>query len=587
MASSGNFCTWNPLNCSSSLKFNTGNLSTDQDTNNWMTMFGTMGVKSGKWYWESYQNANNANNAFATGIQETEFGNDGSLWTGSGKYIGRGVSTYGYSYAIYTNAPTYSAKRHNDSQTDTDLSAGTSGDIYQLAVDLDNGKIWFGKNNTWADSGDPANGTNEAYSSIPTRTYVPASTTWNSSGSDNFIHNFGQDSTFGGAVTAGSNADGNGYGDFKYSPPSEFLALCTANLPISENIDPAETSDNYPAKNFNAVLYTGNASTNAISGLGFQPDLFWFNRRSNSGTYGNGIVDSSRGAGLGLYPNRADADTTFTSDFASFDSDGFTLNAGSSANINNSGQTFVAWCWKANGGTTTSFTASGDRLAGTYQANTNSKFSIITYTGNATADAEVLHGLGTTPNFIIFKARSNTHWWGIYLKSGGTVHTGYDSLLYLNSSNALASSQAVNIAPDSTKIVFSGNEQINTNAATYVMYAWADNEMQKFGKYEGNGDANGAFVYTGFRPRMLILKDLDDAENWVQFDSARNTFNPVDKGVFPNSTAAETTGSGSGFDVDFLSNGFKLRCTHDNMNGSSTYVYACWGDVPFKYNNTF
>jgi hypothetical protein len=111
--------------------------------------------------------------------------------------------------------------------------------------------------------------------------------------------------------------------------------------------------------------------------------------------------------------------------------------------------------------------------------------------------------------------------------------------------------------------------------------------MQKFGIYEGNGNADGPFVYTGFRPRMLILKDLDRGENWVQFDSARNTFNPVDKGVFPNSTAAETTGSGSGFDVDFLSNGFKLRCTHDNMNGSSTYVYACWGDVPFKYNNTF
>ena len=492
------------------------------------------------------------------------------------------TSTAGEGYSIYTHAGgTYSKKYHNNSHSDTALASASNNDIYQIAVDLDNNKLWFGKNNTWDQSNPSTNGT--ATYTITNKSYAMGGS---ASNSEYHIWNFGQDGSFG-TGSGGGNADGNGFGDFAYAPPTGFLALCTANLPISEDIDPAETDDNYPAKNFNAVLYTGNASTNAISGLGFQPDLFWFNRRSNSGTYGNGIVDSSRGAGLGLYPNRADADTTFTSDFASFDSDGFTLNAGSSANIYNSGQTFVAWCWKANGGTTTSFTASGDRLAGTYQANTNSKFSIITYTGNATADAEVLHGLGTTPNFIIFKARSNTHWWGIYLKSGGTVHTGYDSLLYLNSSNALASSQAVNIAPDSTKIVFSGNEQINTNAATYVMYAWADNEMQKFGMYEGNGNADGPFVYTGFRPRMLILKDLDRGENWVQFDSARNTFNPVDKGVFPNSTAAETTGSGSGFDVDFLSNGFKLRCTHDNMNGSSTYVYACWGDVPFKYNNTF
>jgi hypothetical protein len=583
MASSGNFCTMNQVDPGVYQTITGGGLivgGTGSSTADQAKRGATFYVNSGKWYWEVRQTVGGssygevgisvgsagtatptANSGFSEGLVYQSIA--GTLTATAAGYLGLGTIT----------------------TTSTGVSAISSNQVINIALDMDNRKLFFGLDGTYFNSGDPANGTNPQFSWTTDTFVTPTSKNYAANRPSHY--NFGQDSTFAGNETAGGNADGNGHGDFHSSVPTGFLSLCSSNLSISEDIDPAETDDNYPAKNFNAVLYTGNASTNAISGLGFQPDLFWFNRRSNAGAYGNGIVDSSRGAGLGLYPNRADADTTFTSDFDSFDSDGFTLNAGSSANINNSGQTFAAWCWKANGGTTTSFTASGDRLAGTYQANTNSKFSIITYTGNATADAEVLHGLGTTPNFIIFKARSNTHWWGIYLKSGGTVHTGYDSLLYLNSSNALASSQAVNIVPDSTKIVFSGNEQINTNAATYVMYAWADNEMQKFGMYEGNGNTNGPFVYTGFRPRMLILKDLDDAENWVQFDSARNTFNPVDKGVFPNSTAAETTGSGSGFDVDFLSNGFKLRCTHDNMNGSSTYVYACWGDVPFKYNNTF
>jgi hypothetical protein len=489
---------------------------------------------------------------------------------------------------------------------DVDLSQTIAQyDIVGIAADFDNDKWYMSIDGSFTDmrSGqNPADGSNPLCSKTGegglvtiarTAGYVwyPAVGNWAAS-ARTFKVNFGQDSTFGGQSSLpGTNAnaaDENGYGDFYYTPPSGFLALCTANLSISENIDPAQTSTNYPAKNFNVVTWSGNSTDDTtISGVGFQSDFIWSKAKNTTESWN--VVDTSRGVAASRLKSDSDAaqstSTDATGGCKSVNSDGFVL--GTQTNWNSSSNTYVGYCWKANGGTTTSFTASGDRLAGTYQANTNSKFSIITYTGNATADAEVLHGLGTTPNFIIYKARSNTHWWGVYLKSGGTVHTGYDSLLYLNSSNAVASSQAVNIVPDSTKIVFSGNEQINTNAATYVMYAWADNEMQKFGMYEGNGNTNGPFVYTGFRPRMLILKDLDDAENWVMFDSERNTYNPIDNGVFPNATTAETTGSGSGFDVDFLATGFKLRCTHDNMNGSSTYVYACWGDVPFKYNNTF
>ena len=530
----------------------------------------------------------------AVAIQRASDGKNYLLRSGSNAYLGRDVSTYGYSYAIYTNAPTYSSKRHNNSETNTNLSAGTSGDIYQLAVDLDAGKIWFGKNNTWADSGDPANGTNEAFSSIPAGTYVPASVTWNSSGSDNFVSNFGQDDTFGGAISAAGNADGNGFGVFKYSPPTGFLALCTANLPISDDIDPAQTDDDFiGGKQFGVVTFTGNGGVLSVTGLGFKPDLVWGKMRSPH-AYNNMLYDSSRGANRVLQSDTSNAEIDLTSSnvgLRTFDSDGFTL--GSEASLNDSGDSIVAWCWRANGGTTTSFSASGNQLAGTYQANTKSKFSIITYTGSGST-AEVLHGLETTPNFIIYKARNDTHFWGVYHKSGGTVNTGYNSLLYLNSSNGLASNQNVNIAPDSTKIAFAGNEQLNRGSSyNYVMYAWADVEgFQKFGTYVGNGNNDGPFIHLGFRPRLVAIKWLtgvNSAEDWGVFDTARSTTNPSSN----DSTSQlqwnrNVVGSNtSSHKIDFLSNGFKLRGNGGlNNTSGATYIYMCWGDVPFKYNNT-
>ena len=141
------------------------------------------------------------------------------------------------------------------------------------------------------------------------------------------------------------------------------------------------------------------------------------------------MIDSTRGGSERLYSDLGSAASTGTATISAFGTDGFTATGG--AFNNDSGKTCGSWCWKANGGTTTSFSAGGNQLAGTYQANTKSKFSIITYTGSGSANSEVLHGLGATPNFIIFKARNDTHWWGVYHKSGGTVNTGYDSLLYL------------------------------------------------------------------------------------------------------------------------------------------------------------
>ena len=573
----GNYCTLNSISCRGAT-FSEGNLRADSTTY-WLTYYGTMALPaSGKWYAECCTpNIVATDASFPMGIQdaaELSYLGDKTS-SGNPQYIGMTTSTAGEGYSIYTHAGgDYSKKYNNNSNSDTALASADNNDVYQMAVDLDNNKLWFGKNNTWDQSNPGDNGT--ATYSITNKSYVMGGS---ASNSEHHIWNFGQDSTFGGIKTAGDNEDGNGYGNFLYAPPTGFIAVCAANL-LTPGTDPADEEE--PANYFDAKLYTGDgATTLAITGLEFQPDLTWIKNRDQADSHI--WTDSSRGVTEILLTNEQDAETTDADTLKSFTSDGFTV--GADVKVNTNTENYVSWNWKAGGGTTTSFTASGDRLAGTYQADTTSKFSIITYTGNATADAEVLHGLGETPNFILYKARSNTHWWGVYIKSVGTVHTGYSSLLYLNVPNALAGSQAVNIAPDSTKIVFSGNEQINTNAATYVMYAWVENEgFSKFGRYEGNGNVDGPFIHCGFKPRMIILKDLDDSENWIMFDSARSTFNTVDKGLYPNANSAEATGSGDGFDVDFLATGFKLRCTHDNMNGSSTYVYAAWAEMPHKYS---
>jgi len=602
MASSGNFCTWNPNDCVSSLKFNTGNLSTDQDNNDWRGMFGTHPFTSGKWYWEAYQNSNNSNNGFPVAIQRASDGLNYLMWSGSNAYLGRAVGTYGYSYAIYTNAPTYSEKRHNNSSTNTNLSAGTTGDIYQLAVDLDAGKIWFGKNNTWADSGDPANGSNEAFSSIPAGTYVPASVTWNSSGSDNFVSNWGQDDTFGGAITAAGNADGNGHGVFKYSPPTGFLALCSANLSVSDDIDPAQTDDDYPAKNFNVVPYTGNQTDGrAVTGVGFAPDLVWIKQRV-SFSNPNILTDTVRGATKRIESNVAIAEATDSDGLQSFTSDGFTLGTNDKYNWTSS-HTYVAWCWKAGGAPTATNSAGagatptsgsvkidgsnlGSALAGSIpatklSANTKGGFSIITYTGTG-SNATIAHGLTAKPDLIFTKRLNSEQTWGVYHTSLGAT-----KYLALNSTAAAGTDSAFwNDTEPTTSVISLGTEgRVNGNSQNYVAYAWHNVDgYSKFGSYVGNGNADGVFIYTGFRPKMIFLRRTGGTDDFFVMDTARDTFNVAGDYLRWNTNDAEADSSL----VDFLSNGFKLRSSSASLNPSgSTIVYGAWGDVPFKYNNTF
>ena len=564
MASSGNFATMNPLiKTSNTMTYSFGNLRLGPPSSSFSsTDFCRSSMvipKDKKIYAEIYAVAGSGGQhpiAVATthAIPVGSIGGDGVV-------------------VLYENL-----KKVNGTTTSSWITTAAQGDVFQIAVDGATNKVWLGYNNTWGGSGNPSAGSNEA-GTVNTSVALGFDLFLVSQGStSSTLHwNFGQDSTFGGALSAGGNADANGFGDFKYAPPTNFLALCSGNLSISDDIDPAQTDTDYPGKQFDTILYAGNSSSQDITTLGWQPDLLWFKNRGT--TNSNLLFDSSRGATKDLSSDKTNGESTsYSSIFTAFLSTGWRFGAGD-AGLNNSSNNYVAWAWKANAGTTSS--NSDGSTDSTVQANTKAGFSIV-QTPNYSGTPTFGHGLTKALDFIIVKLRASASQWIVY-------HSGLSSaakILYLNQSAAEASNAAFNSTAPTNEVFSLGGGFAGSGTA--IAYCWHSVEgSSKFGTYIGNANADGPFVYTGFRPRMIFVKDRDRGENWVTFDSARNTFNSVDKGLFWNASSAESTGSGSGFDVDFLSNGFKLRCSHDNMNGSSTYIYGAWGDVPFKYNNTF
>ena len=467
----------------------------------------------------------------------------------------------------------------------------STGNIVMMAYDPATYKWWVGVNGTWRNSGNPATGANPIYTGSATMFENMSDIFWggyqSSANGMTVTFNFGQDSTFGGQETAGGNADGNGFGDFKYSVPTGFLANCSGNIAMSDDIDPAQTDDDYPAKHFNAITYTGNGGTNAITGLGFKPDLVWVKRINSSGD--NRLVDSSRGVGVALRSNVTGADVSESNGVTAFGTDGFTL--GSEGGYNASSDTFVAWCWRANGASTSS-NGSGS-ITSTVQANTKAGFSIITYTGNG-SNATIGHGLSAKPDFFTIKNRD-----GGTGMAWATYHSSLGATKYLEidaTDGAYSGSTRFNDTEPTTSTIGIGTiSHVNSSGSDYICYAWHSVEgSSHFGTYTGNGNADGPFVYTGFRPRMIFFKWVEgggaSAEPWGVFDTARATYNPTSAHsygqVYWNTTGAGSTGSTHG--VDFLSNGFKLRGNGglNNFNGAS-YIYGAWADVPFKYNNTF
>jgi len=332
---------------------------------------------------------------------------------------------------------------------------------------------------------------------------------------------------------------------------------------------------------FHTQLYTGNSSnrseTNDANAGDFRPDWVWIKARSE--TKAGRVFDSSRGATKVMYPSASNAEGTTATSLTSFDSDGFSL--GTSDGINKNTITYVAWQWKANGGTTSTNTA-GTNIDTTVQANTTAGFSIMTYTGTGTDNDSIGHGLGAVPHWIIVKNRDESNGWQIYHhKNTSAPETDY---LNLQSTNATQddSDRWSDQAPSSTVITLGGNDGVSKSSVKYVCYAFTEIQgYSKFGSYTGNGNADGTFVYTGFKPAWIMTKRTDaNNEAWNIQDNKRSPFNVQDNFIQPDADA-EASAGGTGI-WDALSNGFKLRQNLSSTNNSgSNYIYMAFAEHPF------
>jgi hypothetical protein len=351
-----------------------------------------------------------------------------------------------------------------------------------------------------------------------------------------------------------------------------YLPLSTANLP-DPAIDPAQGSS--PADYFDIDTYAGTSATHERSNFTFQPDWLWFKRRSGAD---NHIVnDVIRGAGKDLKTNETGAEGTATTSLLSFDADGFTLGTG--GDLNQSGQTFVAWAWKAGTSVSGSTTGSGTSQSYTGSVSPISGFGIIGYAGNGTAGHSIPHHLDSAPEVVIVKRRTGADNWA--------VTTPDVNRLYLNGTNTASSINYNWADQDGSVVTLNGTDAfMNATSNTYIMYCFHSVEgFSKFSSYEGTNNADGPFIYLGFRPKFFLLKNVDSALQWIIFDGERDPYNVVGKRIFPNLSNAESAVP-SNSAMDFLSNGVKIRVAGGyDINDTGTYIYMAFAENPFKYSN--
>ena len=326
-----------------------------------------------------------------------------------------------------------------------------------------------------------------------------------------------------------------------------------------------------PTDYFNTVLYTGNGSSGrGVTGVGFSPNWVWIKNRGTTGNHQT--FDTIRGVTNTLQPDRNIAETAVASMLTAFDSDGFTV--GDHSGVNDNTNTYVSWNWLAGGSASSNTDGS---ITSTVSANTTAGFSILTFTGTGSS-ATVGHGLGAVPKAILFKKTSGAQGWGVY--HDGVGNTG--SLRLDGTDGTTTSSDFFNnTSPTSSVFTVNVNNSVNNSGGTMLAYCFTEKKgYSKFGSYTGNGNADGTFVYTGFKPAWVMIKNADASESWLLMDNKRPTAgNPNDKGLFANSSSAEETGVNR---LDFLSNGFKQRINAGTNNQSGiNYIYMAFAENPF------
>ena len=512
----GNYCTWNPLSIEDASGgyqvLDQGNLHT----------FGQ-------------------NNALITRFFGTQAVNSGKYyWELTRNYHARNVpgDIQGGGYVEIGVSSTTTGNRDSLQFSDTNSNAD---DIIGVALDKDNNTFQLYKNGN-------AYGGSQSIASGDTST-TPYIGLYPSNSTINFTANFGQR-------------------PFAYSAPSGYKALCTTNLPTPTIADGSDY--------FDTKLYTGNGSTQTISGLEFSPDLVWIKSRSH--TFDPLLFDEVRGETEYLSSANISQQATDSNSLTAFTSDGFSVGVTSAVNQNST--SLVAWAWDA--GSSTVSNTDGD-VTSSVRANPNAGFSIVKWTAPTWNGSPQLvgHGLNAAPSFIVAKVINDSASWYCYHKSLDASNP-QDRYLTLNNTNAvgtLADSWGTS-APNSTTF---GDRQVGwSDGKDVIAYCFAPVEgYSAFGSYEGNGSTDGPFIYTGFRPALVIVKRTNTTGYWPMFDSSRDTYNVADTILYTNDSGAETSG---GF-ADFLSNGFKIRSADSNWNASSSdYIYMAWAENPFQAN---
>jgi len=340
----------------------------------------------------------------------------------------------------------------------------------------------------------------------------------------------------------------------------------------------AYTTINKSGDYFNTKLYTGNGSTQSITGVGFQPDFTWLKKRNDAAYHF--LVDAVRGAPKTVFSNDTSAEVSQVNGLTAFNSDGFAV--GSNSTINGNSDTFASWNWKANGAGSSNTDGS---ISSTVSANTTSGFSIVSYTGTG-SNATVGHGLGSTPSMIIAKDRDGARDWTVYHKSLGATKW---LQLNDNSTSQTGSQMWQDTEPTSSVFSIGTYAQINTSSSKYIAYCFAEKTgYSKFGSYTGNNNADGTFVYTGFKPAFVMIKDFSEgSSNWVMYDDKRSAVpdaNINNRIVYANTSADYEIASGSRT-IDTLSNGFKLRGNSGDINGTASYIYMAFAAAPLVGTN--
>jgi len=544
-ATVANYCVLNSL-AGGGVSATDANLTLNQGSGAWTAISSTISVNSGKYYFEA--TASNPTAATPSGIGLTV-----TRQLGTGEYAGSFASG---SYGAILNNTSLSSYSNGSAGTAV-AGTYTSANIMQCAVDLDAGKIWFGQNNNWIGGGNPSSGTTPTFTFTANTLLMPYFSSYSSSTYANF-----------------------GQRPFINTPPTGFVALNTYNLPT-----PTILQGN---KYMDATTYTGNGSTQSITNTaGFKPDLVWV--KSRSAATDHKLTDSVRGVTKALISDTTGAETTDTNGLTAFNSNGWSL--GTDTNYNNNTATYVGWQWQAGQGSSSSNTSGS--ITSTVSVNASAGFSVVTYTSTTATSATIGHGLGIAPSMIIIKVRNGTsNNWAVYHKSLGNANW-----IFLNSTSASGTASGAWNTTDPTSSVFSvavggstGNNWTSTAGYNYVAYCWAAIAgFSAFGSYTGNGSTDGPFIYTGFRPKYVMIKSSSNSSTeWLVWDSTRNQYNSTNSFLYPNENYAEYTGSAA--DLDFLSNGFKFRNTNTGTASSNqsgyTYIFAAFAESPFKISNS-